>query len=51
MDLLVVCAAGNNGVKVPFYPAALAEHMKFVVSVGAVDANGDVAPFSNFGGG
>ena len=50
VDLLVVCAAGNNGVEVPFYPAALAEHMKFVVSVGAVDANGDVAPFSNFGG-
>jgi hypothetical protein len=48
-DLLVVCAAGNNGVEVPFYPAALAEHLEYVASVGAVDEKGTVAAFSNYG--
>ena len=41
----VVAAAGNNGSDRPFWPAAL----KNVVAVGAVDAAGERAAYSNYG--
>ena len=42
---LVVAAAGNDGSDVPFYPAAF----PWVISVGALDEQGFVADYSNFG--
>ena len=42
---LVVAAAGNDGNDVPFYPAAF----DWVVSVGALDADGKKSDFSNYG--
>ena len=41
---LVIAAAGNNNTGEPFYPAAYDD----VISVSAVDFNGDKAPYSNF---
>lgn len=41
----VVAASGNDGSSAPSYPAAY----QGVVSVSALDANGQIAPFSNFG--
>ncbi len=43
--LVVVAAAGNDGLEAPAYPAA----WPGVVSVAAVDARGVHLPFSNFG--
>jgi subtilisin family serine protease len=43
--LIVVAAAGNDNRSDKFFPAAL----PYVIGVGAVDANGDKAGFSNFG--
>lgn len=42
---IVVAAAGNEGASAKFYPAAC----NGVISVGAVDANGNKAHFSNYG--
>jgi Subtilase family len=44
-DLVVVAAAGNGGTDRPFWPAA----MKRVIAVGALDAEDQRAPFSNYG--
>jgi serine protease len=44
--VLIVASAGNEGTSVPFYPAAYSN----VVSVSAVGAGGDLAPYSSFGG-
>ncbi|HJU43444.1 MAG TPA: S8 family serine peptidase [Vicinamibacterales bacterium] len=49
-DMLFVAAAGSNGSNndaVPHYPASLTHPN--VVSVGAVDNTGEMAPFSNYG--
>jgi|GEM_PF-3678679 subtilisin family serine protease len=43
--LVLTAAAGNNGDNKAFYPAAYSE----VISVSAVDSNGDLAEYSNFG--
>lgn len=43
--VLVIAAAGNDGSNVPFWPAAF----DWVVSVGALDANGRLSDFSNYG--
>jgi len=45
--VLIVAAAGNEGLERPAYPAALEE----VIAVGAVDAAGQVLDFSNRGTG
>ncbi len=45
--MIVVAAAGNANTSVPGYPASY----DGVVSVSAVDLNGDRAPYSNFGPG
>lgn len=42
---LVVAAAGNDGNKEPFWPAAF----PWVVGVGSVDSDGNVSTFSNYG--
>ena len=42
---IVVAAAGNDATCVPMYPAALPG----VVGVGALDAEGEPAPFTNYG--
>jgi subtilisin family serine protease len=44
-DVVVVSAAGNDSVDKPFWPAAT----KTAVGVGAVDAKGGRAEFSNYG--
>jgi subtilisin family serine protease len=44
-DLVVVAAAGNNGLRRAFFPAAYPN----VVAVGALDANHKHAYFSNYG--
>jgi subtilisin family serine protease len=44
-DVVVVSAAGNDGVDTPFWPAAT----KTSIGVGAVDASGGRAEFSNYG--
>lgn len=49
-NALFVCAAGNDGVnvdKTPYYPASYA--IENIISVGAVDENGNLAEFSNYG--
>jgi len=43
--VLVVAAAGNDSVSSPFFPAAF----DWVLSVGSVDADGQLSDFSNFG--
>ncbi len=51
-DILFVCAAGNYGLDLgesPFYPAAY--DLENVLTVAAVDQNGAIAEFSNFGQG
>jgi hypothetical protein len=40
-----VAAAGNDGTCVPMYPAALPG----VIGVGALDEDGEAAPFTNYG--
>jgi len=45
VGVIIVAAAGNEGVNTPMYPAALAE----VVSVGAVDINKQHPDYSNYG--
>ncbi len=45
LGIIVVAAAGNSNTSAPCYPAAYAG----VVSVSAVDFDGDRAPYSNFG--
>lgn len=42
---IVVAAAGNDGTCLPLYPAALPG----VIGVGALDEDGQPAPFSNYG--
>jgi thermitase len=43
--VVLVAASGNDGLGMLTYPAAYPS----VIGVGAVDANGNLAPFSNFG--
>lgn len=45
VDCLLVCAAGNNGDQEPFVPAST----NWPVAVGALDAYGRLAGYSNFG--
>jgi subtilisin family serine protease len=44
---VLVAAAGNDGDDSPFYPAYFSETMPNIVSVGAVDENDQLAPYSN----
>lgn len=44
-NILLIAAAGNNSSSLPLYPAAFEE----VISVGALDVNDHIAPYSNFG--
>ena len=44
-NVTVVCAAGNNGNNILFYPAAYPN----VISVAATDSNDKLASFSNYG--
>jgi thermitase len=49
-DLLIVCAAGNDGGTDPIWPAAFAgTHHPNVVAVGALQADGAEAPWSTHG--
>lgn len=43
--IFIVSSAGNDGIESVTYPA----RYKSVISVGALDENGDIADFSNFG--
>ncbi len=43
--VVVVCAAGNDNVSTPFYPAAYSNS----ISVSATDYNDNRAPYSNYG--
>lgn len=43
--IIVIAAAGNDGSSAPFYPASMVD----VVSVSAVGANKQLAPYSNYG--
>lgn len=45
MGVLLVAASGNDGAGLLTYPAAYPT----VLGVGAIDANGNLAPFSNYG--
>lgn len=45
LGVVVVASAGNDATCTPIYPAALPG----VVSVGAVDEDGNAAPFTNYG--
>lgn len=44
---MLVCAAGNSGVSTPFYPASYSHDN--ILSVAAVDNDGRMASFSNYG--
>lgn len=48
-DLLIVCAAGNEGDTNPVWPAAFAGAHPNVIAVGALDATGAEAPWSTRG--
>ena len=48
-DVLVVCAAGNNGGTRPEWPAALSAEIPNVVSVGGLDAQGMPSTWSTHG--
>lgn len=45
MGIIVVAAAGNDSSLIPFYPASY----NGVISVSALDARNELAPYSNFG--
>src|SRR5690606_32057965 len=49
-DILIVSASGNDGINTdhtPQYPAAF--HFDTSISVGAIDHNGNLTSFSNYG--
>jgi len=46
---VLVCAAGNDGIGQAIYPASLATANNGIVSVGAVNAHGVRATYSNYG--
>jgi Subtilase family len=46
---VLVAAAGNDGGTSYFYPAAFSRRWNSVVSVGAGDVTGTLAPYSNYG--
>jgi subtilisin family serine protease len=48
-DVLIVCAAGNNGDAEPVWPAALAARHDNVVAVAALDRHGHPARWSSHG--
>ncbi len=45
--MLFVCSAGNDNSNTPSYPASF--RLPNLISVGAVNNNGSLAPFSNYG--
>ena len=45
--MIFICAAGNDGLEEPVYPAGFA--LPNVISVAAAGKNGELAPFSNYG--
>jgi thermitase len=49
-DVLVVCAAGNDGNDVMIWPAALSMTLPNVVAVAGLDAEGQPSSFSSHGG-
>lgn len=50
-QVVIVAAAGNEGIAQIAYPAAYASNFNNVVAVGAVDARGEQMSFSNSGAG
>ncbi|MGW5240548.1 S8 family peptidase [Monashia sp. NPDC004114] len=48
-ETLLVCAAGNDQSEGPFEPASLKDFTDYPIAVGALDANGKRAGYSNFG--
>lgn len=46
--MLFVCAAGNHGTQLKEYPAGFAD-LDNVISVCALNQEGDLTPFSNYG--